>query len=144
MFKFLSCFDARMCYCTQISDNLETLDQLVEQRQIMHKCTELYMILLCYASYVDASRKLVCVFLAKLVTIGPNVKTSSWALVCFGENCMIKQIMHICINKASLCNSITCLKTNSNCEPIGVWQQLNIRILPDIFNALLVPIQNIS
>ena len=57
MFKFLSCFDAHMCYCTQISDNLESLDQLVGRRQIMHKCTELYMILLCFASYVDASGK---------------------------------------------------------------------------------------
>lgn len=73
MFKFfLTCFDAHMCYCTQISDNLESLDQLVGQRQIMHKCTELYMILLCFASYVDASGKLVCVFLAKLAAIGPK------------------------------------------------------------------------
>ena len=36
--------------------------------------------------------------------------------------------MYIYINKASLCKSISCLKTNSNCEPIGVWQQLNIII----------------
>ena len=64
--------DARMCYSTQISDNLETLDQLVGQRQIMHKCSELYMILLCYASCVDASGKLICVFLAKLAAIGPK------------------------------------------------------------------------
>ena len=54
---------------------------------------------------------------------------------------MIKQIMYICINKASLCNSISCLKTNSNCEPIGVWQQLNIIIYQAFFNALLVPVQ---
>ena len=59
----------------------------------------------------------------------------------FGENSMIKQIMYICINKASLCNSISCLRTNSNCEPIGVWQQLNIIIYQAFFNALLVPVQ---